>query len=98
LFAEIGSGGTVRDVGLPNAKIIAHAGYRVGTLVGNNYTGTISGCFAGGSVTSKEAYSEYVGGLVGLDTEGAITNSHSSSSVRVDVPIDGVGYNYVGGL
>ncbi len=63
----------------------------VGGLVGFNDFGTISDCYAKGTVTAVDAQS-YVGGLVGYnrDTIGTITGSYATGTVS--------GNNYAGGL
>ena len=60
----------------------------VGGLVGIN-TGTINDCYATESVTGGLA----VGGLVGFNSEGTVSNSYSTASVT-----DTTSESYVGGL
>ncbi|MHC4314800.1 MAG: GLUG motif-containing protein, partial [Planctomycetota bacterium] len=74
--------GEIKDLGLidPNLEAVT------GSLVGYS-DGIITNCYAeGGSVSGGGS----VGGLVGFNWKGTITNSYSSASVS--------GSNYVGGL
>ncbi|MGH6890380.1 MAG: hypothetical protein ACREHF_14500 [Rhizomicrobium sp.] len=82
LFAEVGAGGALRDVGVENATVDGYnlknkAAPSIGTLVGYN-AGTILFCYASGTVTDKKGAVE--GGLVG-DNDGTISNSHASVTV-----------------
>ncbi|WP_301663561.1 GLUG motif-containing protein [Methanoculleus frigidifontis] len=58
-----------------------------GGLVGRNRYGTITSCYAIGTVTAWE----YAGGLVGYDYDGTITGSYATGSVTAR-------NNYAGGL
>jgi filamentous hemagglutinin family protein len=60
----------------------------VGGLVGG-HTGTINNAYATGSVSGSSS-SDYVGGLVGYNRSGTITDSYATNSVS--------GTEYVGGL
>jgi len=78
LFGKIGSGGTVKNVGVDNASI--SCGSRMGILAGEN-SGTIIQCYSSGSVSAgTESYLSSLGGLVGSNS-GVITRCHSSGSV-----------------
>jgi hypothetical protein len=80
------SNGTIKDLRLANANIDAGTGKNVGSLVGMNIYGTISGCSVqGGSVTGGK----YVSGLVGYNA-GFITDCYSNTIV--------LGIMFVGGL
>ncbi len=69
---------------------VTGSGYFVGGLVGYNY-GTISNSYATGSVTGSVTGSQYVGGLVGGQSNNStISNSYATGSVT--------GSKYVGGL
>ena len=83
-FAEIGSGGHVRNLALSDVDVTGTNS--TGSLAGLN-NGTITGCSATGTVT---ATNWFIGGLVGENT-GTIIASHSS------VTVDG-GQNETGGL
>ncbi len=62
----------------------------VGGLVGNN-GGPVTNCYSTGDVNGM---GDYVGGLVGYNSDGVITNSYSSGSVSGGGPVGGlVGYN-----
>jgi len=68
----------------------------IGGLVGlNNWAGTITGCYAGGSV-STTLYSFYVGGLVGKN-DGMVKTCYAAASVSSEAYVGGlVGYNSAG--
>ncbi|WP_161599039.1 GLUG motif-containing protein [Aidingimonas lacisalsi] len=65
---------TLRQIGLENVDITGENA--VGSLVGNNYGGTISQSYATGSVSGAHD----VGGLVG-DNSGTISQSYATSDV-----------------
>ncbi len=83
LFGHISGGATLNNISLLDVTVTGKA--KVGGLVGLNYMGTITDCYATGSVTGNEQ----VGGLVGSDL-GNMTNSYATGNV--------VGNNTVGGL
>ncbi len=85
LFGYVGTGGTIRNVGLLDASVTGNSS--VGGLVGWNDGGTISNAHATGLI-SGSGY--WVGGLVGQN-DGAITQSYATGAVN------GTG-NGVGGL
>ena len=87
LFGYIGSGGEVRDVRAENVSVIGDR--QVGGLVGGS-SGTVSSSCADGSVTGRLG----IGGLVGVNADGAIDNSYSAGSVDGDDHVGGlVGWN-----
>ena len=77
LFGRIDSDGTVTDLGLENAAIVATGDY-VGGLVGENRGGGLSNCYSSGTVTGT---SYYVGGLVGYNYSGSISNCYATGLV-----------------
>ena len=83
LFFEIGSDGTVANLGLANIKVHTHSqgrrGSSVGALVSENY-GLLVGDHAGGVIGSSA--NSTVGGLVGLN-KGIIMNSYATAVVVV---------------
>jgi hypothetical protein len=91
LFGYLAPGGKVSGLGINNVNITA--AWYVGGLVGANWEGTVSNCYATGSVTrnesSEEGYSNGAGGLVGR-SNGTVSDSYFSGSVT--------GNDYVGGL
>ena len=96
LFGQVGSGGTVENIGLLNESIYDNnASGHTGGLVGYNY-GTVSDSYSTGSV-SGTGY--YVGGLVGYNTNGGtVKYSYSTGSVSGGGLVGGlVGYNTNGG-
>ena len=83
--------GTVRNVGIVNARVSAYGGSYVGTLVGMN-RGSISNSFATGTASGGAS----TGGLVGGNA-GVIDNTYAN----VDIPVGSAfGGNYygIGGL
>jgi hypothetical protein len=77
----------IKDLGLIAPNVDAGTGRRVGSLLGRLQNGAITGCFAeSGSVVGNSN----IGGLVGFNRYGTITDSYSSCSVS--------GVNAIGGL
>ena len=76
--------GTIRDIGLVGGS--ASGGNNVGSLVGYNFTGTISNAYATGTVSGGN----FVGGLVGWSQNGTIANVYATGAVS--------GAGSVGGL
>lgn len=83
VFGCVGGGGVVKNLGLVAVAVTGE--WCVGGLVGLNYHGNVSNCYATGNVTGDGD----VGGLVGHN-EGAVSNSHATGNVT--------GCWYVGGL
>ncbi len=81
LFGLIGSGGTVKNVGVVDSYFKAK--YRVGGLCGENYYGTISNCYNTGTVSCKVStdLEVYIGGVCGKNFCGTITNCHNTGAV-----------------
>ena len=86
LFASIGSGGTVRNLGLLNAEVdvfylerIVHRG--TGGLAANN-SGTVIGSYVVGKIANNwnGFATSTVGALIGTNT-GQILNSYASGSI-----------------
>ena len=89
LFGRMESGGEINNLGMVNAII---TGYRhLGGLVGWNSGGSISDCYATGSVSGGDS-SWRLGGLCGY-SYGSISNCYSTSSVT-----GGNNSYYIGGL
>ena len=89
LFGHLASGGKVTQVGVENVDITGNEG--VGGLVGHNF-GTVSNCYADGSVTGQWE----IGGLVG-HSRGIVSNSYSTGSVISGGSVGGLmGSNYGG--
>ena len=87
LFGQVGSGGTVENIGLLNESIYDNnTSGNTGGLVGYNNGGTVSNCYSTGTVTGT-GYS--TGGLVGWNN-GTVTDSYSTGQVS--------GSSYTGGL
>ncbi|WP_428236046.1 BspA family leucine-rich repeat surface protein [Gracilimonas sp.] len=82
LFAVIGDGGSVKNIGLEQLSITG--GGNTGGLAGEN-NGTISGSYADGDVDG----SAIVGGLVGLNNS-SITESYSAGTVDGTQDIGGL--------
>jgi hypothetical protein len=95
-FGYIGTGGTVSNLGVTNANIVASynvtssgaaqvgpiAGWNNGTITNSFATGTVSVNVAGGSPYNEVALN--VGGLVGTNG-GSITGSYATSAVSVSL-------------
>ena len=77
LFGSIDSGGTVSNLGLEEISIIGSGSY-VGSLCGYNILGSITSCYATGSVAGTGSY---VGGVCGRNDSGSITSCYSTCSV-----------------
>ncbi|MCL2012904.1 MAG: InlB B-repeat-containing protein [Cystobacterineae bacterium] len=75
LFGRIGQGATLENLGLIDASV--NGRNYIGSLVGQNYQGTVQNCYATGSVTASE-YN--IGGLVGSNA-GTMQNSYATGSV-----------------
>jgi hypothetical protein len=91
LFGQVGSGGTLENVGVTNVKIYdsGTTGY-VGGLAGYSQ-GAVSSSYATGSVSGSG--SNTVGGLVGYNSYNTtVSSSYATGSVS------GSGSNAVGGL
>jgi hypothetical protein len=88
LFGKIGTGGSVKNLGLENVSITSgNNSYHLGGMVGYNMFGSISNCYSTGAVSGFYA----AGGLVGYnDNNGSISDCYSTGSVS--------GYSGVGGL
>ena len=96
--------GTIRNLGV-DANIGIYGSDYMGCLVAHN-AGTISNCFATGSLMPYYDFSQgnmerYIGGLVGCN-DGNITNSYSEVSIMCGPLVDPFDskstYIYVGGL
>ncbi len=88
LFGVVGSGGTVRDLGLLGGSVTGTygspttGGYNMGELVGFN-EGAVLQSYATGNVTITQADTgDYIGGLVGFNGVNAtITSSYATGAV-----------------
>ena len=82
LFALLGEGGVIRDVGLITPTINRPSFERgVGALAGENH-GTISGSYVSGGTIAASGKGDRVGGLVGNNRGGSVSDSHSSANVK----------------
>ena len=90
LFGYIGSGGQVMNLGIINVNLIGRA--CVGGLVGAN-GGTLTSCYATGSVIGTDGSSYYIGGLAG-NNGGTTSQCYATGSVCGDTDVGGLtGYN-----
>ena len=78
LFGQIGSGAKVSNLCMEAVDVNGTGDY-IGGLCGKN-SGTISNCYATGSVTGGND-SEGLGGLVGENSWGTISNCYATGSV-----------------
>jgi hypothetical protein len=95
LFGYIsGANAEIENLGLIAPDVDAGTGECIGSLAGFLKEGTISVCYVeGGSVAGQYG----VGGLVGYNGGGTITNCYSNAGVSGDIYIGGlVGRNYRG--
>ncbi len=77
LFGRIDETGHIKNLGIEDVNITSRDySYELGGLCGRNYKGTISNCYATGSVTGG-LYSDAVGGLVG-GNDGTISNCYAT--------------------
>jgi hypothetical protein len=76
LFGYVG--GQIKNLGVTNVNITGRN--CVGGLVGWN-EGTITACYATGSVNGAGVENWYIGGLVGLNFFGTLTNCYAAGSV-----------------
>ena len=69
-----------------------------GGLVGYNYKGTITNCYALGSISTKPYTTSYCGGLIGYDNYGVVNKSYASNTVQASYSYGGglIGYEYYG--
>ncbi len=85
-FGNIGSGGTVRNLGLEDVSIHALGQDHVGGLAGFN-AGSLTNVYTTGAFTVEGA--NFVGGLVGRNT-GDISKAYSSARVKGDSSVGGL--------
>ncbi|MBQ8174855.1 MAG: leucine-rich repeat protein, partial [Clostridia bacterium] len=82
LFGWVGSGGTVKNVGVIDSYLSGYQG--VGGVVGVNH-GTVQSCYNSGTVSG----SNYVGGVVG-NNAGTVTNCYNTGTVSGSSDVGGV--------
>jgi len=93
LFGYVdGPDAQIKDVWLVNVDVNAAAGRYVGALVGKLNAGSVTGCLlTGGAVIGGN----FVGGLVGYNFNGIISDCHVSGSVAGGIDTGGlVGYQH----
>ena len=94
LFGHIGASGAVRDLGLIDVNITGPG--HAGSLAGSS-DGTVTNCYAAGSVASLGAIAAAaIGGLVGRNS-GTITSSYAAVTVSGRTSA-GTGWDLAGGL
>ena len=87
LFGYLAPGGKVSGLGVENVNITAPS--NIGSLLGYNREGTVSNCYATGSVTGNGS----VGGLVGQNY-GTVSNSYSTGIMTGNSSVGGLlGHN-----
>ncbi len=92
LFGYVGSG-EIKNLGLQNVNVDGGTGWNVGGLVGLNEYGTVSNCYAAGTVSGVS----WVGGLVGINHFGTVSNCYAAGNVFGSGSVGGlVGYNNYG--
>ena len=91
LFGLIDEGWQIEEIGVANVTVLGQD--YVGGLVGGNYLGIVSNCYATGIVYG----SDHVGGLAGFSYEGTVSNSYYTGSVTGNSCVGGlVGDNWGG--
>ena len=76
LFGYIGSGGTVKNVGLIDSSITSY-GRNIGGIAGYNNNGTVQNCYNTGTVSGNN----YIGGVVGYNDNGKVQNCYNTGTV-----------------
>jgi hypothetical protein len=81
LFGYVDSGGQIRNLGVENVNMTGSGG-SIGGLVGGNFDGTITACYATGSVGGGD----HTGGLVGYmqditEVKSTVTSCYATCSV-----------------
>lgn len=89
LFGQLGSGATVKDLGVVDVNITGSY-YAIGGLVGNSFLGNITTSYSTGTITGYT----HVGGLVGYNKYGDIATSYSTAAVSATFS----GNQKIGGL
>jgi len=89
LFGFVGEGGLIKNVGVVDVDVTGE--FLVGPLVGLIDMGTVTNCYATGSVKGTGV----VGGLVGASWMGTIKDSYSTCSVSPAMELEAFGF---GGL
>jgi methionine-rich copper-binding protein CopC len=89
LFGVIGSGGTVKNLGVTGASLSGSTA-GLGILAGYNFGGTVDNCYTTGTVTTSH---NNPGGLLG-SSSGTVTKCYSTATVTAT----GATSNNVGGL
>jgi|GEM_PF-986210 len=75
LFGYTGSGSNIDSLGLMSANIKGKN--NIGSLVGENYKGSINYCYSTGEINGTS----YIGGLVGINYNGSINHSYTSGEI-----------------
>jgi len=76
MFGFLGQSALVKNLGLENVNVQGRG--RVGGLAGYSY-GTVHDCYVTGTVDGEH---NFVGGLLGINYEGTVHSSHSTSKVQ----------------
>ena len=87
LFLKLGAGGTIQNLGINNFNVTTtSASAKVGTLAAEVIGGRIVDCYAVDSDNETDVSSSTgnnsVGGLVGFQNEGSITDSYAAGDVN----------------
>ena len=85
LFAVIGEGAAIRNLGLidnlAHYSGTANGGVNIGGLVGLNNRGSIAASYATGAAAGGDGEDNAIGGLVGSNAGGSITASYATGAV-----------------
>jgi hypothetical protein len=92
-----GENALIKDLGLIDPDVDAGTAGAVGTLAGQLWNGTVTGCYVkGGSVLAGSAIDgrvipgSAIGGLVGQNYDGTITDCYASASVSGTLGVGGL--------
>ena len=83
LFSAISGSAMIQNLGLVNVYVKSSpaAAQSIGALVGYKPTGTITNCYATGTVTVSSPSGTLAGGLVGYNLAGTIENCYANINV-----------------
>jgi hypothetical protein len=95
-FGRLGVGGEIRNFGVENIAVYGQSTF--GGLVGYNNGGTVTSCYATGTVMG-DSTSIVIGGLIGNNSGGMVTDCYASITVSGGYfSGPGVGWAGIGGL
>ncbi len=92
LFGKIsGTDAAIRDLGLIGADVNGGAAMGIGSLVGNVWEATISGCYC---IDCNVSGGDLVGGLIGMNVSGTVSDCYATGQIEADETAGGLsGFN-----